>query len=204
MLIPERTAIVVIDLQHEFIGDGAIFPVPGGESLVADAKPFLREARSLGAQVIYTAFAVPDAEPVGRTTARLGVDQAHRLPGARLLDDLEIDGSDIVLWKSRQSAFVGTTLESTLRRRGVEHLVILGVTTHSCCLATAIDAAARDFDVVVVSDLTASPAVPARYGLPGMTAEQAHLAALQLIGYSSGRVVARSEILTELAREATA
>ncbi|MFS0894972.1 cysteine hydrolase [Microbacterium sp. 179-I 3D3 NHS] len=196
-----RTAVIAIDLQSEFIGADALFPVPDGERLVAEAVPFLSRMRELGIPVIFTAFAVPDARPLGRSTARFGNPRAHRYPDAALLPGLDIDERDIVIEKSRQSAFVGTGLDLLLRRLGADHLVILGVTTHSCCLATAIDAAALDFDVTVLSDLTACPPVPAKDGLPPMTADEAHTAALQLVAYSSAQVATSADVLDALRPE---
>lgn len=192
------TALLVVDLQQEFIGEGALFRVPGGERIVEQSRAVIATAREQGATIFYTAFAVPDAQPVGRSTLRFGETRAHRYPGAALVDGLDVRERDIIIEKPRQSAFVGTSLELLLRRSGLDRVVILGVTTHSCCLATAIDAAALDFDVVVLSDLTASPAVRPNGNLPGMTPEEAHLAALQLIGYSSGRVMTSDDLLREI------
>lgn len=197
-IAPEKTAILVIDLQREFIGTEALFPVPDGPRIAQDSPAFVNAARDLGVRVYFTAFAVPDARPVGRSTARFNNPRAHRYPDAELLPELDIRPSDIVLEKSRQSAFVGTGLEQLLRRQGVDHVIILGVTTHSCCLATAIDAAALDFDVTVLSDLTACPPVAAKDGLPPMTPEQAHTAALQFISYSSGTVLTAHGALAQL------
>ena len=193
------TGIIAIDLQSEFVGEGALFPVPGSERIVNEANIFIRKAREHGATVIFTAFAVPDSQPLGLSTTRLGVTSAHRYPHAALVVNLDRAESDIVVEKSRQSAFVGTALELILRRKGIEHLVILGFTTHACCLATVFDAGALDFRVTVLSDLTASPYVPAKDRLPAMTADEAHLAALQFIGLH-GRVALSDDVLRELAK----
>lgn len=195
---PHETAVIVIDLQREFIGADALFPVPDGQRIVRDTIPFLDAVREAGARVYFTAFALPDPRPVGRSTARFGNPRAHRYPEAELLPEISIDERDIVLEKSRQSAFVGTGLDLLLRRQQIDHVVLLGVTTHSCCLATAIDAAALDFDVTVLSDLTACPAMKQKDGLPPMTPEEAHMAALQFIAYSSGRVTTSTQVLAEL------
>lgn len=197
-IAPERTAVLVIDLQREFIGADALFPVPDGPRVAEESLAFIDAARELGSHIIYTAFAVPRGRPVGRSTARFGNPRAHRYPDADLLPDLAVHTDDIVLEKSRQSAFVGTGLDLILRRQGVDHVVILGVTTHSCCLATAVDAAALDFDVTVLSNLTACPPVRAKDGLPPMTPAEAHLAALQFIAYGSGRVRTADAALAEL------
>lgn len=192
-----KSAVIAIDLQHEFIGPEAVFPVLTCEEFIPRTQAFIAQARTMEVPIIFTAFAVPDAQPVGISTSKWADPRAHRYPHARLLDTLEISATDIILEKSRQSAFVGTSLELILRRLSVEHVVIIGVTTHSCCLATALDAAARDFTVTILSDLTASVPVRPTDSLPGMTHEESHQAALQLMGYSCGRVMTSETLLEE-------
>jgi biuret amidohydrolase len=192
-----RTAVLVIDLQCEFIGGDALFPVPGGETLVPRIAAFADELRAQGATVVFTAFALPAGVPAGRTTARLGNPRLHRLPDAALLPQVQPGPDDLVIDKPRQSAFVGTALDLTLRRLGVEHVVVTGVTTHACCLATAIDAAALDYEVTVVSDLTAAPAL-VEDGVEVMSADQTHRAALSFLRFSTGAVKDAATVVAEL------
>jgi nicotinamidase-related amidase len=74
--------------------------------------------------------------------------------GARRLDGLLEPDACIV--KVRDSAFHDTELEAWLDERGVDRLVLAGVSTESCIAATATDAYARDLRVVLVEDATAS------------------------------------------------
>ncbi len=64
--------------------------------------------------------------------------------------------SDTILEKRRFSAFFKTDLDQTLRLWGIETVVVMGVTTHVCVLATALDAIANDFACIIVEDACCS------------------------------------------------
>lgn len=192
-----RTALLVVDLQEEFVGAAALVPVPRAAQLVAGTAELADAVRAAGGTVVYTRFALPDGVPAGRTTARLADPALHRPPADALAPGVCPRPGDIVLAKPRQSAFTGTHLDLTLRRLGVDRVVITGVTSHTCCLATAIDAAALDYDVVVVSDLTSSPAVVTD-GVEVLSAQAAHAAALAFMQHSSGSVCTAADLTREL------
>jgi nicotinamidase-related amidase len=83
----------------------------------------------------------------------------HGSEGARLHEELEplVDAeADIWLVKTRFSAFFNTNLDSLLRRLGTRTVAICGVQTPNCIRGTAWDALALDYNVVVLSDATAS------------------------------------------------
>ena len=101
---------------------------------------------------------------------------------------------DILIEKRRHSAFYETDLESTLRNWGVETVVLAGVTSNVCIAATAFDAVARDLDVVIAEDLTASLPVVSR-GEQVMTAHQVQDATMHLLGYAIGDVASHEELL---------
>ena len=77
-------------------------------------------------------------------------------PGARILDELVRDASDIEIVKKRYSIFYGTALESLLRELDADPLILAGVNTHACVRTAAIDAFQRDFQVIIVRDCVAS------------------------------------------------
>jgi nicotinamidase-related amidase len=99
---------------------------------------------------------------------------------------------DVIVDKMRSSAFYGTNLEVILRSLGTENLIIGGVTTHMCVLSSCFDAVFRDFEIFVLSDLTACLEFK-RDGVVIRTAEEMHLFALDLISYGLGKVVDSSE-----------
>ncbi len=77
-------------------------------------------------------------------------------PGARVLDELVRDDSDIEIVKKRYSMFYGTALESLLAELDADPLILAGVNTHACIRTAAIDAYQRDFQVIIVRDCVAS------------------------------------------------
>ena len=77
-------------------------------------------------------------------------------PGARILDELVRDESDIEIVKKRYSMFYGTALEKLLQELDADPLILAGVNTHACIRTAAIDAYQRDFQVIIVRDCVAS------------------------------------------------
>ena len=63
--------------------------------------------------------------------------------------------ADLVVVKTRYSAFIGTTLEAALRTCGITTVVVVGLTADVCVGSTARDAFQRDFHVITLSDCTA-------------------------------------------------
>lgn len=208
MTLPQRiaarsskTAVIVVDMQHEFIDRDGLFPVAGAMVLVERLTAFLDQMRQHGHHVIFTAFEARAELPPTSTSVELfgsAAYDAHRGKSAELHPGLRHAG-EIVVKKPRQSAFFGTDLDTTLRSLGVETVVICGVTTNVCCLATARDAAARDYRVVFVSDLTATFDLRAVDGgvLP---AELVQSVTCAIVAQSIGKVLSAAEAVASLAR----
>jgi nicotinamidase-related amidase len=78
-------------------------------------------------------------------------------PGAEVVDELHRQPDDTVLPKRRLSAFFGTDLDRRLATQDVQRVVICGVTTIFCVLATALDALSHDLDTVIVEECCAAP-----------------------------------------------
>jgi biuret amidohydrolase len=73
-----------------------------------------------------------------------------------VLDDLAPAGSDLVLTKRASSAWNGTDIDTILRARGLDHVIVCGVVTNGCVLTTAIDAWDRGYRVTVPEDACAT------------------------------------------------
>ena len=78
---------------------------------------------------------------------------------ARIVRALHPMASDYFVLKPRHSAFFATPLELLLSHLGTRRLVLTGVATDLCVLATAVDARMRDLDVVVLKDATAARSI---------------------------------------------
>jgi nicotinamidase-related amidase len=164
---PARTALLVIDIQRDFAApDGAM--ARGGADMasigpaVEQAKRLVAAARAAGVLRVFTrAVTAPDRETaVGREAkARRGQDGpdvcAEGTPGAAFVEPLP-RADDLVVTKPRYSAFAGTGLAETLKGKGIDTLVLCGLTTECCVQSSAWDAFERDFHVVIAADAVAA------------------------------------------------
>jgi nicotinamidase-related amidase len=110
------------------------------------------------------------------------------LPGCTLIDAVYDPARDhVVDAKKRYDCFIATDLELVLRARGVNTVLVTGVNTNSCVLATATAACSRDFAVVVVEDCVDTMDAPAL-----------HDAALLCIRTAFGHVLSADAVMNDL------
>ncbi|XP_075510281.1 putative inactive nicotinamidase At3g16190 [Primulina tabacum] len=157
------TALLVIDMQNDFILPGGPMHVKGGEAIVPNVIKAIEVSRSRGIPVIWV---VREHDPLGRDVElfrRHFYSSGKPKPtskgskGAELVDGLDIKDGDYKLVKTRFSAFFNTHLHSYLQGVGVKKLVIIGVQTPNCVRQTVFDAVALDYETVtVVVDATAA------------------------------------------------
>ncbi|WP_068324345.1 cysteine hydrolase family protein [Janibacter terrae] len=151
----QRTAVLAIDLQEAFFEDPSL--AARRETLVARCRQVLRWAEREQLPVV-TVRTVHQRDRSTWTITMLEDDQGYLFEGddhTACLGELDLSAATQVV-KTRDDAFVGTDLEETLRGLGVEALVVIGVSTHSCVLLTAAHAFAVDLEVVLVRDAIAS------------------------------------------------
>lgn len=174
---PSRTALVIIDMQRDFVEPGGF-----GEALGNDTSPLqavieptarvLAAAREAGLLVVHTREGHrPDLADLWPAKHRRGEgDDVLRIgddgPMGRLLVRGE-RGHDIVpelapipgepvIDKPGKGSFYATDLEVLLRRHGIETLIVCGVTLEVCVHTTVREANDRGFDAVVLSDCVGS------------------------------------------------
>jgi nicotinamidase-related amidase len=112
---------------------------------------------------------------------------------------LTVDERDIHIVKPRHSGFFGTDLESALRQLGIDELLIAGFTINVCCLATAVDAVARDFGATLVADLAG--ARDAGTGDDRIPASEIHRTTCDLFRYGLGGITQSSDVLARWAED---
>jgi len=191
---PTKTALLVIDLQRQFTDPTYPLCVPGAQEIVERASSFATRIRDAGGLVIWPQQSLREQLGGGTTSLRFGVKDIHRGEATELDERLVIDPSDIVLPKWRQSAFFGTDLDVILRMRGIETVLIAGVTTNVCVLAATKDASERDYHAHVVCDLTGSLAIR-QDGREILSASETQASALALCHYAYGDVTT-TELVT--------
>jgi len=150
-----RPAVLVVDMTRAFTEDR--FPLgcsAAGAPCAAAIRTLLEAARPRGVPVLYTryeAFAA-DAEWGRWLDKGTGAepDSLMRGPEAHEIADLiKPQARDIVVTKSKPSAFFGTPLASMLTYLGVDTLVVTGMVTSGCVRATVIDAFSHNYRVTV-------------------------------------------------------
>ena len=181
---PRTTAVLVIDMQRDFLDPGAPIATPGGLALIPTINRLTRRARDRGMPVIFTQeMHRADKSDFG---IELEFEPPHCLegtPGMDLAEALDVAPGDYrVLNKRRYDAFLGTDLEGLLRTLRIENLLIAGVCTDICVTSTVQHARNLDLRCYVVRDAVAGTS-PAR-----------HEAALLCLEHVFGYVVRLDEV----------
>ncbi len=145
---PKHTAVLVVDMHRSGHSDISCHGGDMDHPMVRDIAPRLavavERARAVGATVAWIRNVSGLEGPEGDDQGREFPDELNPLPG------------ELVVRKTRSSAFVGTGLELMLRERGVLTTITTGIATEGCIDATAINADHLDFYSVVLEDCIAS------------------------------------------------
>ena len=174
-LPPGRTALIVIDMQRDFIEPGGFGESLGNDvsllrAAVAPTQALLQAWRMRGWPVVHTREShLPDLSDCpsakrerGQPRLRIGdPGPMGRLlvrgePGCEIVPELTPRHVDTVIDKPGKGAFHGTDLQTTLQQLGVTHLVFAGVTTEVCVQTTMREANDRGYDRLLVEEATAS------------------------------------------------
>jgi nicotinamidase-related amidase len=199
----DRTAVLVIDMQNDFVEEGAPLEFPEGRRVIPAIRKVLDAARARDMAVVYAAHVHR------RGGADMGIHRDLYPPvaaGKALVDgergveihpELAPRPGEPVVKKHRYNSFYATDLEIILRGLGVETVVLTGMTTECCVLGTARGALERGFRSVVVSDACASCDYP-DLGAGPMSAAEMHLAALRVMSLTSSQLIGTDEFVSRL------
>ncbi len=148
--LPAReTALIVVDMQRDFVEPTGKLPVPTAPQTVPVIRRLLQQARSAGVRVFYTLDTHLKEDP---EFALWGEHVVEGTPGWEIVDDLKPQEGDILIRKTRYDGFYGTPLDEYLRLFGIRHVVVTGTVANICVLHTAGSAALRFYKVVVPVD----------------------------------------------------
>jgi len=150
-----RPAVLVVDMTRAFTEDR--FPLgcaAAGTPCAAAIRTLLDTVRPLGVPVVYTRYDAFAADAQWGRWLDKGTgaepDSLMRGPEAHeIADTVKPDAGEIVLTKTKPSAFFATPLASLLTYLGIDTLVITGMVTSGCVRATVVDAFSHNYRVIV-------------------------------------------------------
>ena len=171
----DRAALVIIDMQRDFLEPGGFGAALGNDvsrlmAAVAPCADVLAAARRAGILIIHTREGHrPDLTDAPQIKVERG-DPALRIgapgpmgrilvrgePGHDIIPELYPAAGEPVIDKPGKGAFYQTDLELMLRNRGIETLLVCGVTTEVCVNTTVREANDRGFRCIVLADCCAS------------------------------------------------
>ena len=178
-----RAAVVAIDLHRGHLDpEVATMPVvPGTEERIIDSYRDADEIRS-------NPFWRTRADDPDATRKNVERHNLEGLPGCEIIPELlDAERDWVVDTKKRYDCFVGTDLDFVLRTHGINTVLITGVNTNSCVLATATSANVRDYAVFVVEDCVDT-----------MDGPEIHEAALACVRAAFGWVMTSDEVIGAL------
>jgi len=190
---PKETALLVIDLQKGFVSEGAFCEVPAARKMLPRLQRLIDVCKRQSMPVIYTRM----SHQYMRSTVYPDLWPDHfkpdgtpiLVPGSKefeLIDELKIEGGDILLDKDRYSAFFGTPLDLILKERGVKTLIVTGLASNVCCESTVRDAFFLSYRVIFVDDLNVT------------LNDEMHRWAVENIRLVFGYVLSSDELIAEL------
>ena len=174
-LVPSQTALIVIDMQRDFLEPGGFGEMLGNDvsqlrRVIAPNRALLDAWRAAGLLAIHTReghrpdladlppakkarghgkMTIGDAGPMGRILVR---GEA----GHEIIAELTPAANEPVIDKPGKGAFFATDLHAILQNRGIKQLVVTGVTTEVCVHTTVREANDRGYECLVLEDCVGS------------------------------------------------
>lgn len=140
-----RTAVVVVDMQRDFVDEDGALPVPGAGETVPRIARLLEWARREGVAVAYTQDTHRAGDPEWEIWGR-HVEEGTR--GWGIVPELAPQEDEPVFRKVRYDGFYDTGLDHHLRLRGIDTLIVCGTVANICVHYTAASAGLRWYRVI--------------------------------------------------------
>jgi nicotinamidase-related amidase len=146
---PKATALIVVDMQNDFVKEGGALVVGDAEKTIQAIKRLLDLARRRSMVVFYTQDTHDPGDP------EFPIWGQHVLRGSwgwQIIEELTPRPTDRVIQKLRYDGFFGTPLDHELRLRQVATVIVCGTVANICVLHTAGSAALRGYKVILPID----------------------------------------------------
>jgi len=163
------TALVVVDMQIYFMGEGQPSECPIARDIVPNVNRSAEATRRAGGKVIWIqTHSGPDSKDFwsayyDRMTSENGAKRVTGMePGGSGFDiwpDLDVRDEDEIVPKTRYSAFLPapSKLEAVLKENNIDTILVTGVSTCTCCESTARDGMMLNYRTMMISDGCAAP-----------------------------------------------
>lgn len=202
----KRTAVIVVDMQKVFCEpEGALY-VKNTELIVDNIRELLDVAGNANLPVIYLRHIVRgDGSDTGIMKAMYpNVDEilARGIDQVEIIDAIKPKEKDIIVDKLFYSGFHDTDLDTILRTKDIDTIIICGTVTNVCCETTVRDAAHREYKVIFLSDGNAAMDYP-DLGFGPVSAEEIQRITLSTIAYEFGQVSSTKEIISEIVKKSS-
>lgn len=153
-----KTALLIIDMQNDFLSPDSPRCMADVRRVIPAIVKLATMARKKGWSVIHV-VRQHDSSGCDIEKFRLNLFESNPFLvegtwGAGEVEELTPEPGDIVIGKTRFSAFMGTKLDLILRRLEIERLVICGAQYPNCIRATAVDGLSFDYDVAICPEAT--------------------------------------------------
>jgi nicotinamidase-related amidase len=172
---PKHTALVLIDMQNDFLSPGGVWDKRGRTALIRHFVPRVKQvldaARRNNVLVVHVQMTrLPGRHELSPSYWRQWVlREGHKIGGPvdverctpfcvdgtwgwRVIDEMAPLPGELTIRKHHSSAFIGTPLDMLLDSNGIKSLVFAGLVTHGCVIATVIDAGAFNYYTAVLGD----------------------------------------------------
>lgn len=205
-IVTTRTALVVVDMQNDFVRVGAPQEVPDARATIPVIRGLVERFHELGQPVVYTRFlAGPRATLMWAWSPELAPPRRSCWPGVRrtygdvegdregpaVVDELTPSGGDIVVDKYGYGAFHRTRLHDVLIAHGVDTVVVTGTVTQICVDETVRGAFELGLRAVLVRD-----------GVSSFDPDL-HQATLRNVAMKFGRVMSAADVLAAMGAQVT-